>query len=195
MDPGGVMAGASARGIRSYGPGKFYTLLDSYAYELALDEGVDEEASYGEGEDWYGLVWLDNDARDQIADIAVTHDGNQLSGEELDLLNDRMAVIFFERSDGTIEADWFENKKEAEEAWAEIEADTSEEEEEGEEEEEEDDEVGYVILCRHSSGSSEWEREPDTDEYATIEDAEEVIATLETEDEDGASLEYKVVRA
>ena len=27
---------AAEDGIRSYGPGKYYTVLDSYAYEMAL---------------------------------------------------------------------------------------------------------------------------------------------------------------
>jgi hypothetical protein len=53
----------------------------------------------------------------------------------------------------------------------------------------------HVIECRHASGSSHWDREPDTEEYPTVEAAEEVIATLETEDEEGAPLEYRVVKA
>ena len=133
------MAGASAKGIRSYGPGKFYTLLDSFAYEMALDGGVDEEASYGEGDGWYGLVWLDDDSLDQIMGIAKG-EKETLTEEEEDLVDDSVAVIFFERSDGIVEADWFDEKKDAEKQWAEIEADTSSDEAEEEEEEEEEEE-------------------------------------------------------
>jgi hypothetical protein len=118
--------------IRSYGPGKFVKLIDSYAYELTLDGGPDEEASYGEGNGWYGLLWLDPETRDAVAKVAVDHD-DEITPEEEDLLDDSKAVIFFERSDGIVEADWFDDKKEAEEAWAEILVDT-----EGEEEEEEE---------------------------------------------------------
>ena len=49
----------------------------------------------------------------------------------------------------------------------------------------------YIIQCRHASGSSHWSREPDTDEYATIDETEAIIAKLETQDEDGAPLEYR----
>jgi CO dehydrogenase/acetyl-CoA synthase beta subunit len=131
------MAGASAKGIRSYGPGKFYTLLDSFAFEMTLNGGVDEEASYGEGGGWYGLVWINDDAREQICEIAK-EEKDPLTEEEQDLLDESLAVIFFERSDGIVEADWFDSKKEAEQAWAEILVDTEEEEEEEEEEDEEE---------------------------------------------------------
>jgi hypothetical protein len=52
---------------------------------------------------------------------------------------------------------------------------------------------GYIIQCRHVSGSSHWDREPDTEEYLTVEEADAVIATLENEDDDGAALEYRTV--
>jgi hypothetical protein len=137
-------------GIRSYGPGKFHTLIDSYAFEVAGD-GVDEEASYGEGGGWYGLVLLDAPTRKRVVEVA-TENKDELTEDEQELLDDSVAVIFFERSDGIVEADWFEDKEKADEAWADIEADTAEEEEEEEEEEGEDDfdlegemETGLVI--------------------------------------------------
>ena len=124
-------------GIRSYGPGKFHTVVDSYAYDMTLDGGADEEASYPqEGSGWYGVLWLDADARERISEIAVENK-DQLTKEEEDLLDESAAVIFFERSDGIVEADWFASKQEAEEEWANILADTEQEEEE---EDEEDDE-------------------------------------------------------
>ena len=138
-------------GIRSYGPGKFHTLIDSYAFEVAGD-GVDEEASYGEGDGWYGLVLLDGPTRKRVAEVAAENK-DELTEDEQELLDDSVAVIFFERSDGIVEADWFEDKTKAEEAWTDIEADTEEEKEEEEEEEEEEDdfdlegemETGLVI--------------------------------------------------
>jgi hypothetical protein len=123
-------------GIRSYGPGKFHTLIDSYAFEVAGD-GIDEEVSVGEGGGWYGLVLLDGPTRKRVAEVA-TENKDELTEDEQELLDDSVAVIFFERSDGTVEADWFEDKEKADEAWADIEADTEEEEEEEEDDEEEE---------------------------------------------------------
>lgn len=125
-----------AKGIRSYGPGKFSTILDSHAYGVTLDGGVDEEASYPqEGSGWYGLIWIDDGFRDVVSTDAENAD-EALTKEEEDLLDDSVAVIFFERSDGIVEVDWFETKKEAEQQWAEILVDTEEDEEEGEEDDE-----------------------------------------------------------
>ena len=45
--------------------------------------------------------------------------GRSTKAEE-DLLDDSAAVMFFERSDGIVETDWFENRQEALEEWAEI---------------------------------------------------------------------------
>jgi hypothetical protein len=109
--------------IRRYGPGKFHTLLDSFAYELTLD-GVDEEESYGEGGGWYGLVWLEDGDRTRIREIA----GDDLTEDEETLLDDTVAIIFFERSDGIVETDWFNDEEEAEEQWEDIRAEFEEEE-------------------------------------------------------------------
>ena len=121
---------AAEDGIRSYGPGKFYTVLDSYAYEVA---------SYGEGNGWYGLLWVDKNLSESIREIAKEND-DELTEEEEDLLKSSKAVIFFERSDGIVEADWFDTKDEAEKAWANVLVDTEEGEEEEDDEEEEEEE-------------------------------------------------------
>lgn len=124
-------------GIRSYGPGKFATILDSHAFTVTLDGGADEEATYPqEGSGWYGLLWIDKDTINRVHEIAAEEKDN-LTEEEEDLLDDSAAVIFFERSDGIVEADWFDNKREAEEEWANILVDT-----EGDEDEDEEDEEG-----------------------------------------------------
>jgi hypothetical protein len=118
---GGRVREASASGIRSYGPGKFSTILDSIAFE----EGVDEEESYEEGGGWYGLLRLDDAARDNICENAK----EPLTEEEEAQLDESVAVIFFERSDGIVEAEWFEDDDEAEDRWAEIQEEFEEEEE------------------------------------------------------------------
>lgn len=117
-----------ATGIRSYGPGKFSTLLDSYAHEMTLDGGIDEEVSIENGGGWYGLLRLDDDARDAICKIADEHKST-LTDEENDLLEDSGSVILFERSDGIVEAEWFEDDDEAEEQWADIQEEFEEDEE------------------------------------------------------------------
>jgi hypothetical protein len=78
-------------------------------------------------------VWLDEGTRDRIGEVAVEND-DELTKEEEELLEKSIAVILFERSDGIVEADWFDTKDEAEKAWARVLVDT----EEGEEEEDED---------------------------------------------------------
>jgi hypothetical protein len=130
---------AAEDGIRSYGPGKFYTVLDSYAYEVSGDGGADEEASYGEGNGWDGLLWVDKNLSESIREIAKEND-DELTEEEEDLLKSSKAVIFFERSDGIVEADWFDTKDEAQKAWANVLVATEEGEEEEDDEEEEEEE-------------------------------------------------------
>ena len=147
--------------IRSYGPGKFIKIIDGYAYDVTLDGGADEEASLGEGNGWYGFLTIDQGFADRIHEIA-TENKDQLTDEEQDLLDESKAIILFERSDGIVEATWFDDLKEAKKEWAEIEADANddeEEEDEGEEEEEGDDVFsdeemvsGYVISDSRQGG-------------------------------------------
>ena len=125
-------------GIRSYGPGKFYKLIDSYLYEISLNGGPDREASYGEGNGWYGFMNLNPATKSEVHVIASEAD-DELTDEEVDLLSESVAVIFFERSDGIVEADWFSDMDKAEAVWDEIEADTEGDDEDEEDDEEEDD--------------------------------------------------------
>jgi hypothetical protein len=106
-------------GYRSYGPGKFYTIVDSYVYEMTLDGGADEEESYEYGGGWYGLVWIDEATRRRIHEIAAEH-GDHLTAEEDRALSKAKAVILFERSDGIVESEWFTSQRAALDAWAEI---------------------------------------------------------------------------
>lgn len=131
---------AKKGGIRSYGPGKFYTIVDSYVFGVTLDGGADEEATYPqEGSGWFGLVWLDAPTCQAIVSNAEA-DGDPLTDEEVEQLETHKAVILFERSDGIVEADWFDNKAAAEAAWAEVLVDTEGDEEDEEDEDEEEEE-------------------------------------------------------
>jgi len=108
-------------GIRSYGHGKFHTIIDSYVYAMTLDGGADREESYDEGGGWYGFVELSHKDAERIREVSIEN-RDQLTVEENELLDESVAVILFERSDGIVEADWFTDMKEAEAQWAEIEA-------------------------------------------------------------------------
>jgi len=148
--------------IRSYGPGKFNTIIDGYTFDVTRD-GADEEASFGEGNGWYGLLKLDKAARDHVHQ-AAHYEEDDLTEEESDLLADSAAVIFFERSDGIVEADWFDDMGKAKKAWDRIEADTEEDEDDEddtEDDEDEDDEdlfsaesmqEGYIIADSRDGG-------------------------------------------
>jgi hypothetical protein len=120
-----------AQGIRRYGPGKFYTLLDNFAYSITLDGGADYEAGYEEGGGRYGFLNLLPGTVDRILEEAIEQ-GDQLTREEEQMLYDSAAVIFFERSDGIVEADWYDDLRTAEEAWAEIEEEVYDEDEDEE---------------------------------------------------------------
>jgi hypothetical protein len=113
----------TGRGIRGYGPGKFNSLLDSWAHTTALD-GVDEEVSIDDGGGWYGLIRINRPFRSAVK-AEAKQENEKLNAAEKELLDTSAAVIFFERSDGIVETDWYENLEEAEQAWAEIENDVN----------------------------------------------------------------------
>lgn len=115
-----------AKGIRSYGPGKFSTVLDSYLYALTLDGGADEEAFYEDG-GGYLLMFITPDTAGGVAEIASERD-DALTEDELAFLRTAEAVILFERSDGIVESSWYEDAKEAQKNWEEIEQEVSSEE-------------------------------------------------------------------
>ena len=175
---------ANEEGIRSYGPGKFYDIVDSYAHEMTLDGGADEEASLGEGNGWYGLMRVDQAFADRLHEIAKEH-GDRLTDDEQELLDDTKAIILYERSDGIVEATWYDDLKEAEKDWAAIEEDTAEEDEEEEPEEEEEDEddafsdeemrSGYVISDSRGGGYDVVHEHHHVGHYRSMENALEEI--------------------
>jgi hypothetical protein len=110
--------------VRSYGPGKFYTILDGYVYEMTLDGGADEEASYEEGGGWYGLVSLDKSAVARAQELAAEQN-DRLTAAELEQLRTNVGVILFERTDGIVESDWFLSKKKLAAAWKRVEDDVA----------------------------------------------------------------------
>jgi hypothetical protein len=124
-EPSEVREGVSE--LRPYGPGKFSTILDSYTHEFGLD-GVDEELSLDDGGGWYGLIQLGSDGAARIQEIAEQNK-DPLTHDEKEFLEKQAAVILFERSDGIVEATWYDDEQAAQENWEEIEAEFEEEEE------------------------------------------------------------------
>jgi hypothetical protein len=180
------MENVMAKGIRSYGPGKFNTVIDGYAYEMTLDGGADAEASYGEGNGWYGFMEVDQAFADRIHEIAKEQK-DRLTDEEQDLLDESEAIILFERSDGGVDVDWYDDPKEAAKAWAAIEADVEDVEDEDDEEDPDDEETddafsdeemaeGYVISDGRNGGYDVVHEHKHFEHYRSIENALEEIA-------------------
>ena len=104
-------------GIRSYGPGKFDTILDCHIYQASLD-GCDEET--GSAVDmgvWYGLLR----GRVKVSE--------KLTEEEAKLLNTSVGIILSENSDGFVTVEYYSDREELDAAWAECLAETEETEE------------------------------------------------------------------
>lgn len=167
-----------ANGIRSYGAGKFYDIIDSYAYEITPDE----EASLGEGNGWYGFMTIDQAFADRVHEIAKENK-DRLTDEEQDLLDESKAIILFERSDGIVEATWFDDLKEAEKEWAAIEEDASDNEEEDDPEDDEENDLfsdeemagGYVISDSRQGGYEVAHEHKHVGHYEDMDDALEAI--------------------
>ena len=110
--------------IRSYGPGKFDTILDSYVYDVSLDGGLDEELGDANGGGRYGLmrdgktIFRDNDPFLET-----------LNDAERELLESSAGVIISEDSQGFVGVGYYETEAELDAAWAAIEADFEDEDE------------------------------------------------------------------
>lgn len=111
-------------GIRSRGPGKFGTILDSYVYGATMEGGADVEVSYPDGKGWFGFVRMDRDMRAHVAQLA-REDNNELTVAELEMLNENSAIILHERSDGYVESTWYHDVTKATRVWDKLEAEVS----------------------------------------------------------------------
>jgi hypothetical protein len=96
--------------IRSYGPGKFSTILDSYVYSVSLDGGADEDATVGGS--WYGLM---RNGRTIFRD----HDPmlESLNEAEQDKLTACAGVIVREDSDGFVAVHYYDTNDALELDW------------------------------------------------------------------------------
>lgn len=114
--------------IRSYGPGKFSTIVDAYVYDVSLNGGCDEEtgdvSTIGR---WYGLM---RNGRTIFKD----HDPmlETLNEAERDLILNSAGVIISEDDQGFVDVDYISSDEELNEKWSAIETECSEFEAEAE---------------------------------------------------------------
>ena len=105
-------------GIRSYGLGKFASILDSYVWEVSMD-GADEEVGDVDSGGWYGLM------RDGASIVnSIVSNGETLTTAEDALLAGSIAVILSEDSQGFVSVDYFDTAEELDAAWEGIVADS-----------------------------------------------------------------------
>ena len=106
--------------IRSYGPGKFSTVMDEFIYKLSLEYGVDEEHSYPDGGGWWGLFrgpfFLDTFGDDNLSAIGIPN----LNSAEQEFICESASsgAIMHEDSQGLVEVDYFSNEEELEFVWS-----------------------------------------------------------------------------
>lgn len=125
------MAEGNAEGIRSYGPGKFSTIVDSYVYDVSLQSGCDEEeGSVSDNGTWYGIM---RNGRSIFKD----HDPmlETLNDAEQELLTSSAGLIISENDQGFVYVEYFDDAAKMEAKWAEITKELSAYAEQDEEEE------------------------------------------------------------
>ena len=88
--------------IRSYGPGKFNTLIDEAVYHLAADGADEELAEVGFGSRQLLRGGLD-------LSEAIPHAQTPLNDAEVDFLTRQIGAILTETSDGFITVDYYED--------------------------------------------------------------------------------------
>jgi len=118
--------------IRSYGPGKFDTIIDSYVYELSLNGADDEAGSVTENGIWYGLM-RGLKVGGQFSDFTAEQ-LNEMNASEKAFLRAQKGAIISENDQGFVTVDYYKDKASLEDEWAtimyELSPDESDEEEE-----------------------------------------------------------------
>lgn len=111
---------AGGGGWRSYGPGKFDSMVDSFLWSASMDGAFfDEELGESEGFGFYGLAV---GGILEAAERAAKDDGDELTAAERDELRGTAAVIMSEGSQGFVGVDYYKTEKAARDAWKQIEA-------------------------------------------------------------------------
>ncbi len=119
--------------IRSYGPGKFSTILDAYVYGVSLDGCCDDEISTDGMNGWFGLM---RNGRTIFKD----HDPmlETLNDAEQEQLTSCAGVIVAESSDGFVDVTYYDTDEDLNAAWEALQFEYEESGEESEDDETED---------------------------------------------------------
>ena len=101
--------------IRSYGPGKFSTILDSYVYQVSLDGGCDDEIGSVDEGGWFGLMRNGHT-------IFKDHDPllETLNEAEQEKLTSSAGVILSEDSNGFVFVTYFDSEEQLDKEWSAI---------------------------------------------------------------------------
>lgn len=94
-------------GIRSYGPGKFDTVLDSHFWAMSLD-GPDEEV----GDSSIGVYYCLLHSPFEVTALDLTP-------AEVELVKSSVGVIMSEDGQGFVHAEYFDNQAALDKAWRE----------------------------------------------------------------------------
>lgn len=130
---------SNPEGWRSYGPGKFDSMVDSFLYSATLEGWGDEETGDVEGPGAYTLIV---GSILEAAEAGAKNENETLTEAERDELKDDRAVILREDSQGFVSVDYYESEADARHDWKEIEEDVAGFYEEDEGEEDGEDESG-----------------------------------------------------
>lgn len=99
--------------IRSYGPGKFDTILDSHIYELSL-AGCDDETGESETSGWFGIL-RGLKCCPPFSDVSASWELNEA---ELAYLREHPAgCIVSEDSQGFVSVEYFKTEKALDKRW------------------------------------------------------------------------------
>lgn len=105
--------------IRSYGPGKHNTILDSYIYELTMDGGCEEMGSVDEL-NHFALVHLGRDGLKDVARVA-REQGGKLTLEEARLVRRSYGAIVETNDQGFVNVGYYKTKAKLDKEWKKIE--------------------------------------------------------------------------
>ena len=116
--------------IRSYGPGKFSTIVDGFVHALSLD-GCDDECGDVETTNHYCTVRLGREGTRAVMEEARRR-GGPLTLEEAVFLRRQYGAILEENNQGFVTVSYFRTERALERKWAEIEAEVTAVEGDGE---------------------------------------------------------------
>ena len=105
--------------IRSYGPGKYDTVMDSYVYELTMD-GADEELGSVDELNHFALVKLGRDGLKDIARVAKEQ-GGHLTLEEARRVRRSYGAIVETNDQGFVNIGYYSSKAKLDKEWKKIE--------------------------------------------------------------------------